>query len=384
MLEVLVADDDDAVRQSVAEALESAGHHVTEARDGAQAMRLIGSRVFDVAVCDVHMPNVGGMTVLRRLRRDAPGTAVILMTAFGSVPDAVESLRDGAVDYVTKPFDPYEFTSTVVEPIAQRQRLRKSFEIARARVVARATGEPIVADSPAMRAVLDRIEVIAGTDVSVLVAGDRGVGKELVARVIHAQGARRWGPLLIVDCALLSEALQAHDGDSFEFDEALGGTLVLDGVERLSIPAQARLVRALVEPSAQPRRGADQCPRGLRLITLTREKLDERLAAGALLESLYYRLNGVRIQVPALRQRTADLCALVAQLMEELEPPGTTRPQVLPAAWEALEAYDYPGNVRELRWILEHALAVSEGGPIDAEHLPPEVRSPSVTHVTDR
>jgi DNA-binding NtrC family response regulator len=384
MLEVLVADDDDTVRQSVAEALQTAGHHVTEAKDGAQAMRLIGSRVFDVAVCDVHMPNIGGLTVLRRLRREAPGTAVILMTAFGSVPDAVDSLRDGAVDYVTKPFDPYEFTSNVVEPIAQRQQLRKTFEMARARVVARATGEPIVADSPAMRAVLDRIEVIAGTDVSVLVTGDRGVGKELVARAIHAQGPRRWGPLVIVDCSLLLEVLQTPEGESFQFDEALGGTLVLDGVESLSVPAQARLVRSLLAPAALPRRGADWCPRGLRLITLSRQKLEERVASGAVIESLYYRLNGVRIQVPTLQNRTADLCGLVAQLMEELEPPGTTRPQVSPAAWEALTRYAYPGSVRELRWILEHALAVSDGGPIEADHLPPEVRSPPVAHVTDR
>ena len=384
MLQVLVADDDDVVRESVTEALQTAGHSVTEARDGAQALELVKSHVFDVAVCDVQMPKVSGLTVMRRIRREAPGTAVVLITAFGSIPDVVSSLQDGVVNYVTKPFDPYEFTSNIVEPIAQRQRLRQSFELARASVVARATGARIIAESPPMRAVVDRIEVVAGTDVSVVVVGERGVGKELVARAIHAQGSRRWGPLVMVDCPLLSEVLQGHEVDTVDFPDALGGTLVLDGAETLSLPAQARLVRSLSAPAALPRRDADRTPFGVRLVTLSREPLEPLVTAGRMLESLYYRLNGVRIQVPALRLRTADMCPLAAQLLDELGPPGTTAPEITPAAWEELTRYDYPGNVRELRWILEHALAMSEGGRIETQHLPPEMRSRSVTAVTER
>jgi DNA-binding NtrC family response regulator len=164
----------------------------------------------------------------------------------------------------------------------------------------------------------------------------------------------------------------------------MGGTLVLDGVELLTPPAQARLARLLGVPAAVARHDSKWDPLGIRLVTLTRESLEERLAAGNLLECLYYRLGGVRIHVPRLHKRAADLCQLVTQLIDELEPPGATRPEVLPAAWEALSRYAFPGNVRELRWILEHALALSEGGPIEIGHLPEEVRTQAVTDVTER
>jgi DNA-binding NtrC family response regulator len=382
MLDVLVADDDRNVLESVCRALAEAGHRVTEAADGAQAAELLSSHAFDLAICDVEMPKLGGMTLLRRIRREAPGTVVVIMTAYGRVPDAVDSLRDGAIDYVTKPFDPEEFASQIVGPIDERRALRKKFDDAQTRYVARSTGATLVAVSPPMRRLARQIGVMANSDASVVITGDRGTGKELVARIIHAQGSRRDGPLVLLDSAVLEQHLLDADGTDTEgvareewLLGALGGTLVLDGVDGLSIAAQARLAALVGAPQVRARRSAGGQPVGTRLITLTRESWADR-AADRLLDALFYRLSGVQLHVPRLSERGADLCPLVAQLLEELVRPGNTIPGVSPSAWDALSRYGYPGNVRELRWMIEHALAMAEGGPIEAEHLPPETLAP--------
>lgn len=367
MLEVLVADDDPDVRESVAAALVNAGHRVTEASDGAEAAELLSTHVFDLAICDVQMPKLDGLALFRRIRRDSPRTAVVIMTSFAKIADVVDSMRGGAVNYVTKPFDPDDFAHTIVAPIAERRSLRKSFEDARARLTARSTGVTLVADSPSMRHLVLRLGVLAFTDASVLITGERGTGKELVARTIHAQGPRRDGPFVIVDCANLPDVALA-------LREAPGGTLVLDGAETLSSVSQAYLARALDEPSAVARRSAGWKPLGVRLITLAKEGLTGRLEAGELLESLHYRLNGVELHVPTLGERGEDLCPLVTQLLRELVPPGRTPPSITLGAWRALTSHDFPGNVRELRWALEHALAMADGGPLDDAHLPASVR----------
>ena len=373
MLDVLLVDDDENVRESVALALVNAGHQVTEASDGAQAVDLLSSHAFDLAICDVQMPRLDGLTLFRRIRREAPGTAVVIMTSYGRVPDVVDSMRDGAVDYVTKPFDPDEFAHKVVGPIAEHRSLKKKFEAARAQFVARATGVTLIDVSPAMRSVAGRIAVLAHSDASIVVTGDRGTGKELVARMLHAQGTRREGPFVLVEGALLPELADAAD-DAW-FRAATGGTLVLSGIESLPLRTQANLVRLISSPGAAARRDADWSPLGVRLVTLARDGLSERLGRGEILESLYYRLSGATLHVPRLAERPEDLCHLVTHLLRELQPPSKTVPGLTVSAWEALSKYGYPGNVRELRWILEHALAMADGEPIDAEHLPEEVRA---------
>src|ERR1019366_2574900 len=243
MLDVLLVDDDENVRESVALALVNAGHQVTEAADGAEAADLLSSHAFDLAICDVQMPRLDGLALFRRIPREAPGTAVVIMTSYGRVPDVVDSMRDGAVDYVTKPFDPDEFAHNVVGPIAEHRSLKRKFEAARAQFVSRATGVTLVAVSPAMRSVADRITLLAQSDASVVVTGDRGTGKELVARTLHAQGSRREGPFVLVERALLPEVLEASDAAWLQ--EAAGGTLVLSGIESLPLRIQASLVRII-------------------------------------------------------------------------------------------------------------------------------------------
>jgi DNA-binding NtrC family response regulator len=384
MLDVLVVDDDEIVRESISGALIDAGHQVTEAQDGEQAADLIAKHAFDLAICDVQMPKLDGLTLMRRIRREAPDTAVVIMTAYGKVSDVVDSMRDGAVDYVTKPFDPDEFAVKVVEPIAQRRSLRRKFDDARAGFTARWTGVTVVATSPVMRRVADRICVLAASDVSVLVTGDRGTGKELVARTIHAEGPRREGPFVLVDGALLPELVLASEHGELSddgaprdawFREASGGTLVLDAIEGIPLDVQAHLVRAMSDPGAPARRSMGWLPLGVRLITLarSREDLADRVAAGQFMESLYYRLSGTHLHVPSLVERGEDLWPLVTQLLREIEPPARTIPWITPTAWETLSTYPFPGNVRELRWVLEQALVSASGESIDVEHLPAEV-----------
>jgi DNA-binding NtrC family response regulator len=377
MMDVLVADDDRNVLESVSRALIDAGHRVTEAADGAEAAELVAAHVFDLAICDVQMPRMGGLTLLRRIRREAPGTAVVLMTAYGQIPDVVESMRDGAVDYVTKPFDPDDLVARIVTPIEERRALKKKFDEARANAVARAAGAALVARSPAMRKLVGRMGALANSDAPAVVVGARGTGKELVARTLHAQGGRRDGPYTLMDGAVLGELLTSverrKDGSSEAWlRDVLGGTLVLDALEATPFAAQAQLARMLGSPAFVARHGTDGKPHGARLVTLTRARLPDMVAAGRLLDSLHACLAGVELEMPPLVDRAADLVPLVAELLRELVPPNKTGPGVTPEAWRTLTHYRYPGNVRELRWILEHALAMSEGGPIEREHLPSE------------
>jgi DNA-binding NtrC family response regulator len=383
-LDVLVVDDDDLVRESLTLALIDAGHLVTEATDGAEAAQLIRNHAFDLAICDVMMPKLDGLSLMRQIRRAAPATAVVLMTSLGKVTDVVDSMRSGVVDYVTKPFDPDEFTHRVVGPLAQRQWIHRKLHDARARFTARSTGVTLVAGSPVMRRLTDRIGVLACCDASVLVTGDRGTGKELVARAMHAQGARREGPFVLVDGALLPEVLLASgrgelSGDGTPRDgwlrEATGGTLVLDGLENVPLDVQAHLVRALTVPGVAATRSMGWQPLGVRLITLAREELAPRVVAGQFLDALYYRLNATQVRVPTLEERGEDLWPLVTELLREIEPPARTLPGVTSDAWSVLSNYPFPGNVRELRWALEQAVATSGGGPIDAHHLPAELRA---------
>lgn len=373
MLEVLLADDDANVRESIATALHNEGHRVTEAADGLEAAELIGTHAFDVAICDVRMPRLDGLTLSRRIRREAPKTAVVIMTSQAQISDVVESLRDGAVDFVTKPFDPEEFVQNVLGPIAAQRSLLRKFETAREDMVARRTGCKLVALAPATRTLADRIAVMANSDASLVLLGDRGTGKELVARTVHAQGSRRDGPFVLIDGAFLPELLEGASDDWLR--AALGGTLVLDGVERLSRRHQAHLARAISDPGVVAIRGPQWEPLGVRVVTLARERLADHVLDGSFLESLYYRLNGVQLRIPTLKERAEDLPILVAELLGELQPPSLTLPSIAAEAWEAIARAPWPGNVRQLRASLEHALAMSAGGTIELQHLPSEVLS---------
>jgi DNA-binding NtrC family response regulator len=384
MLDILVVDDDDIVRESVSEALVSAGHRVAQAGDGEKAMSLFATQAFDVAICDVHMPKMDGLTLCRRLHRDSPGTALVIMTSYGNVSDAVASLRGGVVDYVSKPFDPDEFAAKVLGPIAERHALRKKFEETRSEFVRREAGASLVGASLVMRQLAEGIALVAKSDASVLVTGERGTGKKLVARMIHAESARRDGPFVVVPCSALPDLMVSPDliepsgsGSRQNRDDwfraAARGTLVLDGVEQLSVDAQETLLRLLDEPTLFARRNREWQPLGVRVVSLVAEDPRDFPARRGLEGPLRMCLDCVRLRVPPLREREGDLYVLVCHFLRELTPPARNAPSLTPRAWKTLAAFPFRDNVRELVWVLQHALAQSDGGEVDLEHLPEEV-----------
>ncbi|HVV82895.1 MAG TPA: sigma-54 dependent transcriptional regulator, partial [Kofleriaceae bacterium] len=353
---------------------------------------------FDVIVTDIRMPGADGLAVLREARAREPDVEVILMTAFATVPAAVDAIRQGAFDYLAKPFEPDE-AQLIVERALERRRLR-----AEARDLKRALAgirriDNLVARSPAMMPVLGLVQRAAGSDATVLVTGESGTGKEVVARAIHAAGPRAGRAFVAVNCGAIPEALIESElfghvkgsftGASAEhhglFEEADGGTLFLDEIADLPLAMQVKLNRVLQERKVRRVGATSEHAVDVRVIAATNVDLKARVAAGQFREDLYYRLNVLHLQLPALRDRREDIPTLAAVLLErhgarrrDGVPEGFT-----PDALSALIRYDWPGNVRELENAIERAIAVTDGPRIELEALPIEVGSvlrPRITH----
>ena len=385
-LEILVVDDDQATRLTLAYSLTDAGHRVTEAGDGEEAIALVAERIFDVAILDIRLPKVDGLTIFRRLRQKSPSTAVILMTAFATVPDAVGSLRDGAYDYVTKPFDPEEFSLRVIGHIAEHRALRQELEEARQAVASRETGSPIIGHAPQMQRLIERINTVAQSDAPILICGESGTGKELVAHTIHARSPRKNQPFVSVNCAafpadLIEAELFGHERGAFagavrkregRFLAADGGTLLLDEVTELQLPVQRKLLRVLEEGVIEPLGTNTTVPVNVRLVSTTCRELKELIAQGKFREDLQLRINVLDLRIPPLRERRADLPLLLAHFLRRYYP-GRVPPGIAPRAWAALMEYPFPGNVREFAHAIERAVVLASGAEIDLEHLPPDL-----------
>ncbi|MBN9167858.1 MAG: sigma-54-dependent Fis family transcriptional regulator [Myxococcales bacterium] len=398
-LDILVVDDDQTTRLSLAYSLSDAGHHVTEACDGEEAIALASERTFDVALLDVRLPKVDGLTIFRRLRLRAPATAVILMTAFATIPDAVATLREGAYDYVTKPIDPEELTLRVIGHIAEHVSLKRELEEARRLVASRDAGSPIVGHTPAMIRLVERVNTVAQSDAPVLVCGESGTGKELVAHTLHARGPRKVAPFVALECAAFPE--NVIDAELFgeerggittsarwhrdgRFRAADGGTLMLGEVAALPLSTQAKLLRVLTEGLARPEGGGEPVPVNARIVSTTQIDLKKLVAEGKFRDDLYFRLNVLDLHIPPLRERKPDMPLLLAHFLRRFCP-GRVPPGIGPRAWEALMAYPFPGNVRELAHAVERAVVLARGGEIDLDHLPEAIVSggPEATDARD-
>ena len=389
MLDILLIDDEPTIRLSVGDALRAAGHGVTVASDGAEAMAIVSSRVFDVVITDIRLPKVDGLTIFRHLRAESPSTDVILITAYGAVSDAVTALREGALDYLTKPFDLDELKLRLGR-VNERRALRRDLDAARAELAVRAPGSTIVGNSPPMVRLLDRISTIASSDAPVLITGESGTGKELVARTLHDLSARKGKPFVAVNCAafpetLLEAELFGHERGAFtgavrkrdgRFKAADKGTLLLDEIAEIPLPAQAKLLRVLQEGAIEPLGTNAPVHVDVRLISATHRNLKERIAEGRFREDLYYRLNVLDIASPPLRERRGDLAVLVQHFLRRFTPAGSQPPGLSPRAWALIAEYPFPGNVRELEHALEHAVVLARGKDIDVEHLPVDIAGP--------
>ncbi|MCL2723263.1 MAG: sigma-54 dependent transcriptional regulator [Polyangiaceae bacterium] len=389
-LDVLVVDDDEASRLTLSFALTDTGHKVTEATDGEEAIALISERIFDVAILDVRLPKVDGLTVFRRIRSKSPSTSVILMTAFAAVADAVASLREGAYDYVTKPFDAEEFSLRVIGHIAEHRALRQELEEARKLVASREAGSLIIGHSPAMVQLLERINTVAQSDAPVLIRGETGTGKDLVAHTIHARGPRKNAPFVTVNCSAFPESLiegellghevgvvpGAHRKREGRFNAAHGGTLLLEEIDALPLALQAKLLRVL-ESGAAPSLGSHTPePVNVRLVSTTGRDLKDLVSQGKFRDDLYLHVSVLDLDVPPLRERRADMPLLLAHFLRRYYP-GRVPPGIAPRAWSALMEYPFPGNVREFAHAIERAVVLAHGSEIDLEHLPADIAGAS-------
>jgi DNA-binding NtrC family response regulator len=395
-LHILLVEDDPDVRGALRAGLDEAGHEVDAIADGAVALERLGAQVFDLIVLDLRLPKVDGLTVFHRARELAPRTDVILMTSFAAVADAVAALKEGAYDYLTKPFE-VEGLLARVRAIADKRALTRELAEARAQLAGVADGE-IVGAAPAIVRLLERLGTVADSDASVLVTGETGTGKELVARRIHAKSPRRAGPFVAINCAafpdtLLEAELFGYERGAFtgaskrrdgRFKAADKGTLLLDEIAEMSLPAQVKLLRVLQEGVIEPLGTNGAVKVDVRVISATHRDLKRRIAEGLFREDLYYRLNVVGLHIPPLRERPGDLPLLLNHFLRHYGRAGEPLPDVSIAAWQALSSYPFLGNVREFGHAIQHAVVLARGKTIELLHLPDDIARAIAPPTPDR
>jgi two-component system, NtrC family, response regulator HydG len=385
MARVLVVDDEQKLGRLVAQMLELDGHEVLQAGGGKEALARLADSRFDVVVSDLRMPDVDGLAVLRAARARDPPPEVILMTAFGSAESAVEAMKAGAADYVTKPFSMDELRLRVGRLATQR-----SAEARSERLLERLTPD-LVAESAGMKAALSAGRQVAATDATVLLLGESGTGKSQLARFIHYQSKRAAEPIVEVHCAALPESLLegelfGHEKGAFtgaaqrkagHLAAADGGTLFLDEIGEITPATQVKLLRFLQERAFVPLGSTEVRTVDARVISATNRDLAEAVKDGAFREDFYYRLNVFAIHVPPLRDRMDDILPIAERLLASR---GIPAEKLSPAARQKLLAHPWPGNVRELENALERGLILAGEGEILPEHLTGGAGRPSQTN----
>ena len=380
----LIIDDESGVRQSLGLILEDEGYEVATAADADQGLRAARAERFDVVLCDVRMPGRGGLEILEQLIAAQPDATVLVMSAFGQIEQALEAVRKGAWDYLAKPFTGQELL-LAIRKADERERLRRENRRLRRALSHGGAGVSIAAASAAMREVFELVERAAEYKTTVLVTGESGAGKEVVARAVHGLSDRASEPYVAVNCGAIPEALieselfghargaftgAEHDSPGL-FREADGGTLFLDEVGELQPPIQVKLLRALQEQEVRPVGAAKTFPVDVRIVAATSRELEQMVAEGRFRADLFYRLNVFRIHVPALRERPEDVPVLADQLLAaHARRIGKAVDPLERDLLDALAAYPWPGNVRELENSLERALILARGRRITRELFP--------------
>jgi DNA-binding NtrC family response regulator len=382
-MRILLVEDDRTIRITVRDALEDSGHRVVERVDGSQALTTLGQERFDLLLTDVRLPGVDGISLFRRMREVQPDAAVVLMTAYGQVDDAVTVIREGADDYITKPFVMGELVLRI-ERLHERLRMRDAMAVGRPDSC-QSVARQVVGESPAIRQVLDRVGAAASAGVNVLITGETGTGKELCARTLHCRSARADRPFVHVNCAaipteLFESEIFGHEKGAFtgavarregRMGAADGGTLFLDEVGELSSEHQSKLLQAVDSGTFEPVGSSRSVEVDLWIVSATNVDLREEVEKRQFRDDLFFRLNVMEIEMPPLRQRRGDIVLLVADFLREFaQRRKVPLPELSPGAIAALLAYKYPGNIRELFHALEHGLALARGKTIEVRHLP--------------
>jgi len=381
---ILIADDEAIVRESLHDWLSDAGYQVFTAENGPQAVEIIEKEEPGIVIADLVMPGMDGIELMKRAKESLPHIQVIIITAYGSIPTAIAAIKEGAYDYIEKPFCP-ERVESLLQRLVEHQGLIEENLSLRQRLEERYRFENIIAKSPKMQQVIEVIKIVARSNATVLITGQSGTGKELVARAIHSQSQRGDKPFVAVSCAALPESLLeselfGHEKGSFtgayaqkkgKFEFANRGTLFLDEIGEISGNIQVHLLRVLEEKALTRVGGNEEIKVDVRIISATNKDLKKAVASGEFREDLYYRLNVVSIELPPLRERREDIPLLADHFLNkfalenEKEVAGFS-----PEAMEFLLRYDWPGNVRELENAIERAVILAKGSLIEVADLP--------------
>ena len=382
-MRILIVDDEAALRRSLELLLTESGYPVEVEGDPERALARAASEPFDLILCDVRMPGIDGLTFLRRYRAAGGSALLIMMSAYGGEDAALEAMREGAYDYLHKPFRADEVTLTV-RKAEERERLRREVETLRATLGAEQVRDLVVAESRSMRHLLDLVGRVAAHGTTVLLTGESGTGKEVMARAVHRLSPRREAPFTAINCAAIPEQLLeselfghvrgAFTGASAErvgiFEATHGGTLLLDEIGDLPLGLQAKLLRVLEEGEIKRLGARDGRKVDVRVIAATAKPLDLAIERGEFREDLYYRLNVVHLHIPPLRERPEDVAALVTHFARQTAQRLGRTVSITPRALVMLTEHAWPGNIRELRNAVERAAVLSSTGRLDVVDFP--------------
>ncbi len=390
---VLIIDDEPAMRHLLHTILEEEDYIVDEAEDGKLGLEKIADNHYDLVLCDIRMPELDGIGFLKKALPQYPDLTVIMMSAYGSLETALTCMKNGAYDYISKPFRPDEIILTLKKAL-ERLRLQQENTSLRQKLQKRGDQQCIIGESPAIKQLLHQVKALAKVSSPVLIHGETGTGKELIARALHDHSPRRHKPFIAINCSAISPQLVeselfGHRKGAFtgatDYHEGLfcaadGGTLFLDEIGELPLDFQPKLLRALQEKEIRPIGNTRPRKIDVRIISATAKNLKQAIQSSLFREDLYYRLAVVELTVPTLRSRKDDIALLCVHFLKKISlREGRSVPQLSPDALEALQDYSWPGNVRELQNILEKVMIFCTSLIVKVEDLPPDIlysRSP--------
>lgn len=385
---ILIVEDEKNLREGLREALQSPGFRVITAENGFQAEEIVREGAVDLVISDLKMPGMSGLELLRQVHSFSPSTPFIMMTAYGTVDTAVEAMKAGAYDYLTKPVNLDQLELLVARSLKERDLERENIYL-REQLQKQYGLERLTGRSRAMEKVFELVRQVSNTNSTVLITGESGTGKEVVARAIHQQSFRKNKPFIAIHCAalapsLLESELFGHEKGAFtgavsrkkgKFEAADGGTVFLDEVNEIPLEMQVKLLRFLEMRELERVGGTESIPVDIRLLAASNADLEELVREGRMREDLYFRLNVVRLKLPPLRERPEDIPLLVREFIDELSRNNRKEiASITPEALRALQGYRWPGNVRELKNCLESMIVLAKGPVLDLEDLPPQIR----------
>ncbi len=388
---ILVVDDEESIREFLEIMLKKEGYEVTPAEDGQAALDLMKKKTFDMVISDMQMPNVTGMELLKKVKEQSPDMVFMMITAFATTETAVEAMKIGAFDYITKPFKIDEVRINIANALRSKS-LEFENRTLKKELVKENVFQNLVGNTEPMHRVFEMVRRVSSTPTNILVTGESGTGKEMIAKAIHYNGPLKEKPFIPVNCGAIPESLMesemfGHKKGSFTgavvdkvglFEAADGGTIFLDEVGELPLSIQVKLLRAIQERVIRRVGAVDDLHVNVRIIAATNRDLEVMVSEGSFRQDLFYRLNVINIVAPALRERADDIPTLAAHFLKKYNDRlGKNITTISTEAMDLLKKYDYPGNVRELENMIERTVALESGSTILPESLPPFVNTPT-------